>query len=405
MLALKRPETGAVRRRRLGVHGWLLALALLVSLPAAGQRVVAVGDVHGDADALAGILQRAGVTDAERHWSGGGTVFVQTGDLLDRGDHGREVLDLMMALEKQAPRTGGRVIALLGNHEVMNLVGDLRYVTAAGFAEFSAGDPAKNRRRAYRQYYAWAKQRAKTVGYPAEPQAEAEWNARHPLGFVEQREQFSPQGKYGRWLRQRPAVAQVGDVIFVHGGIDPALDITRVAELNQRIRAELRKFDELSADLEARGITLPFFTLQEMVESAAAELKAGVADPQLRARLQDLVDFTHWHSLRTDGPLWFRGYSDWTEEEGPGRLTALLARSGAAHLVVGHTVQPEHRIRMRFDGQVFLIDTGISRYFDAGHPSALEINDGRFTAIYPGERSVLLDRPLPQTQGLGSKPQ
>ena len=383
--------------RRLTIRGSLLVLLLAVPLCALGQRVVAVGDVHGDADALATILQRAGVTDANRHWSGGSTVLVQLGDMLDRGDHGREVLDLLMSLEKEAPKSGGRVIVLLGNHEVMNLTGDLRYETPAGFSEFSGLHPEKIRRNAYRKYYAWAEQGRKRVGDPAEPETEANWDARHPLGFVEQREQFSPHGKYGRWLRQRPALAQVGDVIFVHGGIDPALELTGVAELNERVRAELRKFDELSSDLEARGIILPFFTFQEILGIAATELKAGVRDAQLRARLQELIDIPRWYSIRPDGPLWFRGYSEWPEEEGTGRLTAMLARSAAKHLVVGHTVQPGYRIRQRFGGEVFLIDTGISRYYDGGHPSALEIENGRFTAIYPGERKTLLDRSHPQS--------
>jgi hypothetical protein len=386
--------------RSVSIRGSLLVLVLAVSVCASGQRVVAVGDVHGDAEGLAGILQRAGVIDANRHWSGGRTVFVQVGDLLDRGDHGREVLDLMMALEKESPKSGGRVIALLGNHEFMNLVGDLRYVTPAGFAEFSVRDSAKTRSKAYKRYRAWAKQRAKKVGYPQEPEPEEKWNARHPLGFVEQRKQFSAKGKYGRWLRKRPAVAQVGDVIFLHGGIDPALDVTGVAELNQRVQAEVQKFDELSSDLEARGIILPFFTFPEMLESAAAELKAGVSDPQLRTRLEYLVDYSRWYSYRDDGPLWFRGYSEWTEEEGMARLPAMLARFGARHLVVGHTPQPEYRIRQRFGGQVFLIDTAISRVYGGGHPSALEIESGRFIAIYPDGRRTLLDPSLPQAHEL-----
>ncbi|HVP44126.1 MAG TPA: metallophosphoesterase [Terriglobales bacterium] len=388
--------------RSLSARGSLLVLVLAVSICAPGQRVVAVGDVHGDAGALAGILQHAGVIDADRHWAGGSTILVQVGDLLDRGDHGREVLDLMMALEKEAPKSGGRVIALLGNHEFMNLVGDLRYVTPAGFAEFSAPDTAKIRSNAYQRYCAWEKRRAKRMGYPAVPEAEASWNARHPLGFVEQRGQFSAKEKYGRWLRQRAAVAQVGDVIFLHGGIDPALDVTGVAELNERIQAELRTFDELVSDLEARGIILPFFTLQEMLESAAAELKAGVSDAQLRTRLEYLVNYFRWYGYRDDGPLWFRGYSQWPEQEGTERLTALLARSGARHVVVGHTPQPEYRIRQRFGGQVFLIDTGISRVYAQGRPSALEIENGKFTAIYADERRTLLDRSPPQSQEAGA---
>lgn len=382
-----------MRRRRCIRSAWLL-LALLVSVYAVGQRVVAVGDVHGDAEALAGILQSAGVTDANRHWSGGSTVFVQVGDLLDRGDHGREVLDLMMALEKEAPRAGGRVVALLGNHEVMNLVGDLRYVTPAGFAEFSTTQSTKIRRNAYQRYHAWAKERARKLGLATEPEPEAEWNGRHPLGFVEQRELFSATGNYGRWLRQRAAVVQLGDVIFLHGGIDPALDVTSVAGLNERVRAEIRIFDELSSDLEARGVMLPFFTFQEILESAAAELKAGAPDLQLRARLQDLLDFAQWYSFRADGPLWFRGYSEWAEDNGGGRLKPILAGSRAGHLVVGHTPQPDYRIRQRFGGQVFLIDTGISRYYGGGHASALEISDGTFTAIYPDRRTKLLNPPV-----------
>lgn len=373
------------------VRGPVLAVVLSLCMHAAGQRVVAVGDVHGDPNALAGVLQRAGVTDDNRHWSGGSTVLVQVGDLVDRGDHSREVLDLMMALEKEAPKSGGRVIALLGNHEVMNLLGDLRYVTPAGFAEFAVQRSAHIRRDAYRRYYSWAKQHARRAGSAAEPQSEAEWNAHHPLGFVEQREQFSASGKYGRWLRQRPAVAQLGGVIFVHGGIDPGLEVTGVAELNERIRSELRTFDEIASDLEARGIILPFFTFQEMVEAAAAELKAGVSDPALRARLSYLVDYPRWYCMRPDGPLWFRGYSEWADDQDASALAAMLTRSGAQHVVVGHTVQPDHRIRQRFHGMVLLIDTGMSKAFAGDRASALQIENGTFTALYADRRNILLE--------------
>jgi len=376
--------------RRLGMRGAVLLLVLAVAAPALAQRIVAVGDVHGDVDALAGILQRAGLINDHRHWCGGSAVLVQVGDLIDRGSHGRDVMDLMMALEREAPRSGGRVIALLGNHEVMNLVGDLRYMPAPAFEEYSVQRSAKLRRNAYLKYHAWAKRRAKAVGYPAEPLGQAEWNAQHPLGFVEQREQFAANGRYGRWIRQHAALAQVGDVVFVHGGIDPALDVSGVAELNGRVQAELRRFDEAFSDLEAHGVVLPFSTFEEMVASASAELKAGVSDPQLHAHLQDLLGFRHWYSFRQDGPLWFRGYSEWSEDEGASKLAAMLARTGVRHVVAGHTVQPGHRIRERFGGEVFLIDTGISRYYNGGAASALEIEKGTFTAQYADERSTPL---------------
>ena len=108
--------------------GCLIALFILAS-PAISQehaRIVAIGDVHGDVDALVSILRKADVIDARNQWIGGKTVLVQLGDVLDRGLKGREVMDLYMALETQAPAGGGRVEFVLGNHEVMNFYSDLR---------------------------------------------------------------------------------------------------------------------------------------------------------------------------------------------------------------------------------------------------------------------------------------
>src|SRR6185436_3171844 len=114
--------------------GWLRSLALLalVAAPtlraAPAPRIVAVGDVHGAGDAFVSILQKAGLIDAQKRWTGGTAILVQTGDLLDRGQDVRQVLDLLMALETEAAKAGGRVNALLGNHELMNLIGETRDV-------------------------------------------------------------------------------------------------------------------------------------------------------------------------------------------------------------------------------------------------------------------------------------
>ena len=111
------------------------------------QSVVAIGDVHGDFDDFVGILQRIGLIDKQNHWAGGKTTFVQTGDLLDRGPKPREVMDLMMALEKEAGQAGGRVVSLLGNHEMMNIMGDLRYVTPENYASFADSNSESVRKR------------------------------------------------------------------------------------------------------------------------------------------------------------------------------------------------------------------------------------------------------------------
>src|SRR5258706_14928660 len=97
--------------------------------PEPRESIIAIADVHNDFDDFVVILRRTGLIDQQNHWIGGKTTFVQVGDLLDRGPKPREVMNLMMALEKESAQAGGRVVGLLGNHEVMHIMGDLRYVT------------------------------------------------------------------------------------------------------------------------------------------------------------------------------------------------------------------------------------------------------------------------------------
>jgi calcineurin-like phosphoesterase family protein len=86
------------------------------SVTQAGPRIVVVGDIHGAGTNLAQILQAAGLIDAQRKWRGGAARLVQTGDILDRGPEVREAIELLMRLEGEARRAGGRVDVLFGNH-------------------------------------------------------------------------------------------------------------------------------------------------------------------------------------------------------------------------------------------------------------------------------------------------
>jgi hypothetical protein len=119
----------------------LFVLLALTSSSAAQRpsRIVAVGDIHGDFDAFVGILKHAGIIDTSGRWSGGTATLVQTGDYTDRGPKVREAMDFLMGLEPQAKAAGGRVAVLLGNHEVMNLIGDVRDVTPAIYQSFADG--------------------------------------------------------------------------------------------------------------------------------------------------------------------------------------------------------------------------------------------------------------------------
>ena len=378
---------------------WLLT-AGATTPPDSAARIVVVGDVHGDFNDFCTILQKAGLIDEQRHWVGGEATLVQLGDLIDRGPKVREVLDLMMSLEEQAPKAGGRVVALMGNHEEMNMIGDLRYVTAENFASFADGDSEKRQKAAYQEYAAWRKSHAQLLAEVLNPvlaETETEWMTRHPIGFVEHQEAFSPKGNYGKWLRQRSAVAMIKGVIFLHGGISPNVSSLTIEDINSRIRSEIQQYDQNRQYLTDAKVLLPSFTLQETAAALQAEVIAErkgrvLANEMLQAKSTQLLGLGGWLCVREDGPLWFRGYDQWSEEEGLPQVEKILGAYKATNVVVGHTVQRTASIRSRFGGKVFLIDTGmLSSYYPGGRPSALEISDGgEFAALYTDKRVVLL---------------
>src|SRR5262245_8986081 len=212
----------------------------------APARVVAIADVHGAYPQFVALLQKIGLIDTKLKWIGGSTTLVQTGDVIDRGAQSRESLDLLMALESQAPKKGGAVIPLLGNHEVMNLMGQLAYVTPEIYKSFAKGDSNKKRQQAYRDYLKFLAAHAghghSTVPADAAvpPGGDAEratWMDEHPLGFVEHRDAFGPKGKYGKWIRTHHAVVQIGDGVFLHGGLSPSFEIPSIRQLDERVMA------------------------------------------------------------------------------------------------------------------------------------------------------------------------
>lgn len=345
-----------------------------------GDWIVAVGDVHGNLDGLTAILQKSGLIDRANHWIGGRATLVQLGDMVDRGARSRAVLDFLMALQREAPQKGGSVRISLGNHEVMNIMGDLRYVVPGDYEAFVDNRSEQRRNSAFRDYSRLEARNGRVAD-------EAAWMKAHPLGFVEHREAFGPRGKYGKWLRTLPAVNKVGDTIFLHGGIDPALNAQSIDQINSAIISEIFLFDKITRYMIDNNLALPFFTIEEFLGFADAEVKRiqlklpAEQTEEDRARiqiLQGLLQFQNWLSVHDNGPLWFRGYDRWSEEEEAGRLAPLAQLLGAKRFVVGHTIQPNGGVRGRFGGMVFLIDTGMLR----GSVSALEIRDGRIRALY-----------------------
>jgi len=161
--------------------------ALPLRLPAA-KRLVAIGDLHGDLAGARAALRAAGALDEHDHWNGGDLVVVQTGDVLDRGDDERALLDLLAALETEAHAAGGALVLLLGNHELMNAAGDFRYVTPAGYHAFDD-----------------------VPGADAAGDAPAQVRSRLAA--------LGPGHPYARRLAGHAVIAIVGDTVFSHAGV------------------------------------------------------------------------------------------------------------------------------------------------------------------------------------------
>ncbi|WP_437611637.1 metallophosphoesterase [Sorangium sp. So ce834] len=176
----------------------------------AAERVVAIGDVHGDLAATRAALRIAGAIDGSDRWIGGKLVLVQTGDEIDRGDGEQAIVDLFDRLAVEARAAGGAVYALNGNHEVMNVQLDFRYVTEGGFKDFEdvPGLDASSPRFA-------------PVPAPARARAAA----------------FFPGGVYAKKLAARDVIITVGDTVFAHGGVLPSHTRYGVARINREVRA------------------------------------------------------------------------------------------------------------------------------------------------------------------------
>ncbi len=341
--------SAAIGLKRLvrGAFAALAAIAVLAA-PAAARsvpRIVAVGDLHGDYSAWLDIARNARLIDAGGHWTGGATTLVQLGDVTDRGADSLKIIRNLQQLEKEAPHAHGRVIIILGNHEAMNLLGDLRYTSPGEFAAFADGQSSDRRERAYQanKTAIEASYRAKDPKLSAAAIRES-WIAETPLGWVEHRLAWQPNGELGRWASRNAAVARVGDTLFVHGGLSAEYSAFKLDQINKRV--------------------------SDAMKSADDSPKSILTDPL--------------------GPLWYRGLigpdpeADAVRATTPGphpatgqELATVLSAFGVKRLVIAHTPNLSG-IRITNGGRLARIDTGNSRYY-GGTLSWLEIVGDRLT--------------------------
>ena len=400
--------------RRLGLALLLLAALGSPVTQSAASRLVAIGDIHGALERFQTLLQHAGLLDDQQHRSGGSDTLVQTGDFLDCGRDVRAVMDLLIDLEREAAAAGGRVEILLGNHETMNLMANVRDATPNVFASFASADSIQRQQAAYEDYSEFVETRRAALGRPLpDRQTREDWLDAHPVGFVEYMEALGPNGHYGRWLRSKPVAVVVNDTLFLHGGLSLENTAASVSEMVARAQDELDRFDTYRSHLLEQGIVLETSTFPEILAAAALELNAwfvrrfpgppapDAPPPSVTAEDREHLDvlfglqgLNDWSVIDPNGPVWSRDFARWSDEEGTAATTILLDRFGVSRAVVGHSVTATRRITGRFGSRVFLIDTGMLVEAYQGRAAALELTDEGTTAIYSdGRISLALAQP------------
>lgn len=328
--------------RRLGV---VVAAFAFAGLPgaahaAAPQRIVAVGDLHGDFLAWTDIARSAAVEDASGHWNGGTTILVQLGDITDRGPDSLKIIANLRQLQNEAPKAGGKVIVLLGNHEAMNATGDLRYVSAGEYAAFVTPQSVAVRDR----YYTANKAKIEAAARSGEPSLSPaavrdRFMAKTPLGWVEHGKAWSATGDLGRWARNNPAIVKLNGTLFVHGGISAEYAKFSLEDINRRIAAAMAKADASDSSILFDPLGPLWYRGLVARDADAESARAGAGSPRQSPEIE---------------------------------LKTALSAFGVKRLVVAHTPVLKG-ILIIGNGQLARVDTGNSIYY-GGQLSWLEIS-------------------------------
>jgi hypothetical protein len=317
------------------------------------EKIIAVGDIHGDYNNFLKILKGVGLIDEDLHWSGGKTHFVQTGDIMDRGPDARKAFDLLIRLEKDAEKAGGKVHVLLGNHEEMNITGISfdypGYVTVEQFVSFLPDSYKKKKEKEFKEELGKEDLSRLHSDLSSNNSLRAKWENLLKTDLYARKEYIIFFNRnYGKWLLKHNAAIKINDVIFVHGGISKKFSTWKLEDINEKLRIELT------------------FLRRAAINSSPPK-----------------ITFTPQIVYKSEGPLWYRGLATVDEELFEPELDEILKNMGARHMVVAHTprmgspVMAEEYLR-RFHGKVWIIDTGISEFY-GGFLSALIIDNGEFS--------------------------
>ena len=383
----------------------LLLSSMVYLSPAVGAyevktsaRVVAFADVHGAYDDWVALLKEVGVVDDQLNWSGGKTHLVSVGDLIDRGPGSRQVVELLKKLDVQADKAGGAVHMTLGNHEVMVMTGDLRYVSAEEFAAFAGDETEADRNAAYAEY-----RRFNTGG--DEATVRATFDEQYPKGFFALRKAYSLGGELGGWLIRQPFVIKVNDKVYMHGGIAASATDKSIKQLNLKLTNELRTFMSDMDRLREAGVMPWHVDYHDRLGFLNARVEEYVAaNPKSRAdwfpQVQSVFDAQEAFVFSSDSPNWYRGTATCHPLSESFNTEQFLKRVGGKQLVMGHT-PTKGDVQSRMDGLAIRLDTGMLRSVYKGRASALVSNDGQDYVHYLGQGKRAL--PTPEATSLSQK--
>ncbi|KAJ3531370.1 hypothetical protein NMY22_g8178 [Coprinellus aureogranulatus] len=355
------------------------------------RHIVAVGDLHGDLPNARRVLRFSDVIDDYDNWSGNVDFFVQTGDIIDRGDDTIALFKWMDKLRSQAIAAGDTVLSHLGNHEWMNMIGDWRYVYPSEIKTFGSVAARQRVLSSGSIGRSWAANYSTASRLPLHPSLGPP-NTPYPsrftyLHYEKETDEFGVDTEFDVWMFNNHRHPESKNPLshaalsFVHGGLSPTYSNlspfpTKINELSSSLMAKLQRREQPPPHPPNPYPGLPPSTTKEEDELYGS-----------------------------DGPLWYRGWAQDDEDTACKKADAVLAKTGTRRMIMGHT--PDFKnIVSRCNGKIIIIDTGISHAY-GGVLSALSIHytlhpvgddaDQRWvereaiSALYPDKRTLIVD--------------
>lgn len=358
----------------------LIMGSLLYPQPAQSKTVV-LTDVHGDYNSLVNLLKATNIINDKLELTGNTATLISLGDNLDRGTDSRKVIDLFMQLEQQAKKDDGNVIVLLGNHEIMNIIADLRYVSDQEFLAFKPEESTSYRKSVYQDYLNYSNLEHSDA-------SQEQFNELYPEGYFGLVEAFSPSGKYGQWLLEKDTLKVFENRLYLHAGIsDELLELGLTEQkINHQVRQTVKSYAELYHEFIKLGLFKHYFNKRQRIEVLEALLAGDIKQDRFTKRsilrkAEQFIELSQSLLITTQGPVWYRGNIYCHEYMESHTIDKALHHFDVKQILVGHTPDDSRVARSRFNGKLILLDTGMLQTHYKGQPTAAVIDNNQLRLV------------------------